>query len=56
MKKRLMRHVMLQSGSGHRSIAVPLEDKESNRKTEGRSGDGPHEVKLKTPSGNISIK
>lgn len=48
---------MLQSGSGHRSIAVPLEDrKESNRKTEGRSGDGQHEVKLKTSSGNISIK
>ncbi|WP_339222219.1 DUF4097 family beta strand repeat-containing protein [Paenibacillus sp. FSL W7-1332] len=47
---------MLQSGSGHRSIAVPLEDrKESNRKTEGRSGDGQHEVKLKTSSGNISI-
>ncbi|MBT2765456.1 DUF4097 family beta strand repeat-containing protein [Paenibacillus sp. ISL-20] len=48
---------MLQSGSGHRSIAVPLEDrKESNRKTEGRSGAGQHEVKLKTSSGNISIK
>ena len=32
---------MPQSGGGHRSIAVPLEDrKESNRKTEGRSGDG----------------
>ncbi|KOP64678.1 hypothetical protein AMS62_04970 [Bacillus sp. FJAT-18019] len=48
---------MLQSGSGHRSIAVPLEDsRQSNRKTEGRSGYGRHEVKLKTSSGNISIK
>lgn len=48
---------MLRSGSGHRSIAVPLEDrKESKRKTEGRSGDGQHVVKLKTSSGNISIK
>ncbi|MGG3310530.1 DUF4097 family beta strand repeat-containing protein [Paenibacillus sp. 2KB_20] len=48
---------MLQSGSGHRSIAVLLQDrKESNRKTEGRSGHGKHEVKLKTSSGNISIK
>ncbi|KOR87969.1 DUF4097 family beta strand repeat-containing protein [Paenibacillus solani] len=48
---------MLQSGSGRRSIAVPLEDRrQSNRKTEGRSGDGRHEVKLKTSSGNISIK
>ncbi|MGG3283234.1 DUF4097 family beta strand repeat-containing protein [Paenibacillus solani] len=48
---------MLQSGSGRRSIAVPLEDsKQSNRKTEGRSGDGRHEVKLKTSSGNISVK
>ena len=47
---------MPQSG-GHRSIAVPLEDrKESNRKTEGRSGDGQDVVKLKTSSGNISIK
>jgi len=48
---------VLQSGSGRRSIAVPLEDSgQSNRKTEGRSGDGRHEVKLKTSSGNISIK
>lgn len=48
---------MLQSGSGHRSIAVLLQDrKESNRKTEGGSGYGKHEVKLKTSSGNISIK
>lgn len=48
---------MLQSGSGHRSIAVPLEDRrQSNRKTEGRSGDGRHKVRLKTTSGNISIK
>ncbi|VTR53990.1 Uncharacterised protein [Actinobacillus pleuropneumoniae] len=48
---------MLQSGSGRRSIAVPLQDRnESNRKTEGRTGDGEFEVKLKTSSGNISIK
>lgn len=48
---------MLQSGSGRRSIAVPLEDRrQTNRKTEGRSGNGRHEVKLKTTSGNISIK
>lgn len=48
---------MLQSGSGRRSIAVLLQDRsESNRKTEGRTGDGEHEVKLKTSSGNISIK
>ncbi|MEF7439559.1 DUF4097 family beta strand repeat-containing protein [Paenibacillus lautus] len=48
---------MLQSGSGRRSVAVPLQDRnESNRKTEGRTGDGEFEVKLKTSSGNISIK
>lgn len=48
---------MLQSGSGRRSIAVPIQDRnESNRKTEGRTGDGEHKVKLKTSSGNISIQ
>lgn len=48
---------VLQSGSGRRSIAVPIQDRnESNRKTEGRTGDGEFEVKLKTSSGNISIK
>lgn len=48
---------VLRSGSGRRSIAVPLEDRRhSNRKTEGRSGNGRHEVKLRTSSGNISIK
>lgn len=49
--------MMLQSGSGRRSVAVPLQDRnESNRKTEGRTGDGEFEVRLKTSSGNISIK
>ncbi|WP_267907840.1 hypothetical protein [Paenibacillus sp. JZ16] len=38
MKKRLMRHVMLQSGSGHRSIAVPLG---TGRRATGRRKDAP---------------
>lgn len=48
---------LLQSGSGRRSVSLPLEDRsESNRKTEGRSGDGTYKVKIKTGSGNITIQ
>lgn len=48
---------VLQSGSGRRSVSLPLEDRsENNRKTEGRSGDGTYKVKIKTGSGNISIR
>lgn len=48
---------VLQTGSGRRSFSIPLEDlKQSNRKSEGRTGSGSYEVKLKTGSGNISIE
>ncbi|MCM3342559.1 DUF4097 family beta strand repeat-containing protein [Paenibacillus sp. MER TA 81-3] len=48
---------ILQSGSGRRSITIPLEDhRQNNRKTEGQSGSGSYEVHLKTSSGNISVQ
>ncbi|MGM1049730.1 MAG: DUF4097 family beta strand repeat-containing protein [Bacillota bacterium] len=48
---------LLQSGSGSRSISIPLEDhQQSNRKTEGQSGSGLYKVNLKTGSGNISVQ
>lgn len=47
----------LQSGSGSRSITIPLEDHEqSNKKTTGQSGSGTFEVNLKTGSGNIVVE
>lgn len=50
-------HWLLQTGSGRRSISIPIEDlQESNRKTEGHSGSGAYEVNLKTGSGNISVQ
>lgn len=48
---------LLQSGSGSRSISIPMEDhQQSNRKTEGKSGSGLYEVHLKTSSGNITVQ
>jgi len=48
---------LLQSGSGRRSVAIPLENRQqSNRKTQGQTGDGSFHVQLKTTSGNITIK
>jgi len=48
---------VLQSGSGKRSVAIPLEDsKQSNRKTQGQTGDGSFTVQLQTTSGNITVK
>lgn len=48
---------LLHTGSGRRSISIPLENsKQSNRKTEGYTGDGTYEVNIKTGSGNISVQ
>ncbi|XID96202.1 DUF4097 family beta strand repeat-containing protein [Paenibacillaceae bacterium WGS1546] len=48
---------LLQSGSGRRSVAIPLENREqSNRKTQGQTGDGSFHVRLQTTSGNITIQ
>lgn len=48
---------LLHTGSGRRSISIPLESsKQSNRKTEGFTGDGTYEVNIKTGSGNISVQ
>lgn len=50
-------HWLLQSGSGNQSVAIPLEIRQqSNRKTEGQTGDGSFNVQLQTTSGNITIK
>ncbi|WP_422656919.1 DUF4097 family beta strand repeat-containing protein [Paenibacillus sp. EC2-1] len=50
-------HWLLQTGSGRRSISIPIENlQESNRKTEGHTGSGVYDVNLKTGSGNISIE
>ena len=48
---------LLESGSGKRSVNIPLDDsKQSKRKTEGKTGDGSFKVEIKTTSGNITIK
>lgn len=48
---------MLESSSGRRSVAFPLEDHENTkRKTKGRIGDGSYPVHIKTSSGNITIE
>ncbi|TCZ78208.1 hypothetical protein E0485_08770 [Paenibacillus albiflavus] len=48
---------LLESGSGHRSIAIPLDDsQQSKRKTEGQTGDGSNNVQIETMSGSITIK
>ncbi|MCG7408333.1 DUF4097 domain-containing protein [Paenibacillus sp. ACRRX] len=48
---------ILQSGSGKRSVSMPLEDsKQSNRKTQGQTGDGSFTVQLQTTSGDITVK
>lgn len=48
---------LLESGSGKRSVDIPLDDsKQSKRKTEGKTGDGSFKVEIKTTSGNITIK
>ncbi|MGI2297216.1 DUF4097 family beta strand repeat-containing protein [Paenibacillus sp. GXUN7292] len=48
---------LLKSGSGRRSVAIPLENiQRSNRKTEGQTGDGSVKVQIHTTSGNITIK
>jgi len=48
---------LLQSGSGKQSVAIPLNNREqSNRKTQGQTGDGSFNVQLETTSGNITIK
>ncbi|MFD2170538.1 DUF4097 family beta strand repeat-containing protein [Tumebacillus lipolyticus] len=50
-------HWLLQSGSGRRSVAIPLENRQqSNRKTQGQTGDGSFSVQLQTTSGNITVK
>ncbi|WP_159883409.1 DUF4097 family beta strand repeat-containing protein [Paenibacillus puerhi] len=50
-------HWLLQSGSGRRSVAIPLENRQqNNRKTQGQTGDGSFNVQLQTTSGNITIK
>ncbi|MCI1590239.1 DUF4097 family beta strand repeat-containing protein [Heyndrickxia oleronia] len=50
-------HWLLQSGSGRRSVAIPMENRQqSNRKTQGQTGDGSFNVQLQTTSGNITIK
>ncbi|WP_195573979.1 DUF4097 family beta strand repeat-containing protein [Paenibacillus sp. 1001270B_150601_E10] len=47
----------LQSGSGRQSIAIPLDHRQqSNRKTQGQTGDGRFNVQLQTTSGNITIQ
>jgi len=48
---------VLQSGSGKQSVAIPLNNsKQSNRKTQGQTGDGSFNVQIETTSGNITIK
>ncbi|MEO4053770.1 DUF4097 family beta strand repeat-containing protein [Solibacillus sp. CAU 1738] len=48
---------VLQSGSGKQYVAIPLEDsKQSNRRTQGKTGDGSFTVQLQTTSGNITVK
>ncbi|WP_152392917.1 DUF4097 family beta strand repeat-containing protein [Paenibacillus guangzhouensis] len=47
----------LQSGSGRRSVAIPLDNRqESNRKLQGQTGDGSFNMQLQTTSGDITIK
>jgi len=48
---------LLQSGSGRRSVGIPLGNRQqSNRKTQGQTGDGSFDVRFQTNSGNITIK
>ncbi|MFD0713356.1 DUF4097 family beta strand repeat-containing protein [Paenibacillus sp. GCM10027626] len=48
---------LLQSGSGRRSIAIPIDNRQqSNKKTQGQTGDGSFHVQLQTTSGNITVK
>lgn len=48
---------LLQSGSGRQSVAIPLDNRQqSNRKTQGQTGDGRFNVQLQTASGNITIQ
>ncbi|MDR0268004.1 DUF4097 family beta strand repeat-containing protein [Paenibacillus sp.] len=48
---------LLQSGSGRRSVSIPLNNSQrSNRKTQGQTGDGSFNVRLQTTSGNITVK
>lgn len=50
-------HWLLESGSGRRSVTFSLEEHEhTNRTTTGRTGDGSHQVHLKTSSGNIKVE
>ncbi len=48
---------LLKSHSGRRSVGIPLNNRQqSNRKTQGQTGDGSFNVHLQTTSGNITIK
>lgn len=48
---------LLQSGSGRRSVSIPLNNSQrSNRITQGQTGDGSFHVRLQTTSGNITVK
>ncbi|MGZ9585875.1 DUF4097 family beta strand repeat-containing protein [Paenibacillus marinisediminis] len=48
---------LLQSGSGRQSVGIPLNNsQQSNRKTQGQTGDGSFHVQLQTTSGDITIK
>lgn len=50
-------HWLLQTGSGRRSVAIPLENRQqTSRKTEVRTGDGSFNIQIKTASGNITVK
>ncbi|MGE8205368.1 DUF4097 family beta strand repeat-containing protein [Heyndrickxia sp. NPDC080065] len=49
--------LLLKSNSGRRSVAIDLDDLQQNKKeTRGKFSNGEYEVKLKTSSGNISLK
>lgn len=47
----------LESGSGKRSIVLPLNNsRQSSKKTLGQTGDGTYQVRIRTASGNIAVK
>ncbi|MBU5443507.1 DUF4097 family beta strand repeat-containing protein [Paenibacillus sp. MSJ-34] len=48
---------LLESGSGRRSIALPLNNsRQSGKKTQGQTGDGSFQVRIRTTSGSITVK